>query len=69
MPGSDTYFLEVGGRVSMKVATDDSFTDKKLWKFGFLGFLFKAKMEECNQKDGSFSDRFGMLGQMYIFWK
>ena len=38
MPGSDTYSLEVSADLSLKVATDVSFRDKKrLWKFRFLG--------------------------------
>ena len=30
MPDSDTYFLEVGAHVSLKVATDNSFRDKEI---------------------------------------
>ena len=32
MPGSDTCFLEVCARVSLKVTTEDSFRDKKSMK-------------------------------------
>ena len=38
MPGSDTYFLEVGAHDSLKVATKDLFKDRKLLKF----YVFKA---------------------------
>ena len=44
---SDTYFLEVSAHVSLKVATKDSFRDKKTY-FKFLGYFSKAKTEECN---------------------
>ena len=30
MAGSETYFLEVSAHVSLKVATNNSFRDKKL---------------------------------------
>ena len=36
MPGSDTYFLEVSADLSLKVATDVSFRDKK--NYGNLDF-------------------------------
>ena len=32
MPGSDTYFLEVGAHVSLKVATRDYSRDKETMK-------------------------------------
>ena len=32
IPGSDKYFLEVSVHVSLKVATDDSFSDKETMK-------------------------------------
>ena len=44
---SDTNFLEVSAHVSLKVATKDSFRDKKTY-FKFLGYFSKAKTEECN---------------------
>ena len=51
MPCSATYFLEVGGRVSFKVATKGSFRGKKdSKKIGFLGCFSKAKTEECDLK-------------------
>ena len=34
---------------------------KKLWKSTFLGYFYKAKTEQCDQKKLSLSDRFGML--------
>ena len=36
IPGSDTYFLEVSAHVSLKVASDKSFRDKK--NYESLGF-------------------------------
>ena len=47
---SSTSFLEVGGHFSFEVATKVSRKGQKLWKFRFLAFFSKAKMEECNQK-------------------
>ena len=32
MPSPDAYFLEVSANVSLKVATDDSFSDKETMK-------------------------------------
>ena len=32
MPGLDTYFLKMSAHVSLKVATDNSFRDKKTMK-------------------------------------
>ena len=51
MPCSATYFMEVGARVSLKVATKGSIRGKKkLGKFRFLGFFSKVKTEERDQK-------------------
>ena len=61
MPGSDTYFLEVSAQISLKVATNNSFRDKKLWKFSFLGYFSKAKTGKCTQKSPSFSNEFRIL--------
>ena len=36
MVGSDTYFLEVGAHVSLKVATKDYFRGKKTQKFSIV---------------------------------
>ena len=61
MPYSDTCFLEVSAHVSLKVATDDSFRDKKHWKFRFWACFSWAETEEYDQKNWSFSDKFGMI--------
>ena len=63
--GSDTYFLEVTARVSLKAATINAFRVKKTHEN--LDF-YRAKSEEYNQKDRSLCDKFGMpwLGQMHI---
>ena len=60
IPCSATYFLEVGARVSLKVATKGSFRGKKLWKFRFLGCFSKEKTEECDQKVWNVFDQFGI---------
>ena len=57
---SDTYFQEVRAHISLKVATTNSFRDKKSMKI-YLGYLSKAKTEECNQIDQTFCDKIGML--------
>ena len=49
IPGSATYFPEVGARVSLKVATKWSPSGKKDWNIRFLDCFSKGKMEECNQ--------------------
>ena len=61
-----TYFLEVGARVSLKVATKGSLKitlkiSKKLWKYIFLGCFSKAKTEECEQKVWNVFDQFGII--------
>ena len=58
---SATYFLEVGARVSLKVATEVFLEIKKLLKFRFLDYFSKAKTEECDQEDLSVSDTFGIV--------
>ena len=58
---SATYFLEVGVCLSLKLATKASFGGKKLWKFRFSGCFSKAKTGEWDQKNWSFSYKFGML--------
>ena len=61
---SATYFLEVGARISLKVATKGSLTGKKkLQKFSILGSFSKAETETCDKKNRSFSDEFGMIMQ------
>ena len=47
---SAKFFLEVGAHVSFKIATKGLLEVKKLWKFRFLGYFSKVKMEECDQK-------------------
>ena len=61
---SATYFLEVGACILLKVTTKGSRTGKKeLQKFSVLGSFSKAKTEECDKKNWSFSDEFGMIMQ------
>ena len=69
---SDTYFLEVGARVSLKVATKRSIRGKKkLWKSRYLDHFSKVKTEERDQGDWPVSDTFGIisLAQLHIIWK
>ena len=61
IPWSSTYFLEVGACLLLKLATKASLRGKKLLKFRYSGYFSKAKMKECNQKNWSFSNKFGML--------
>ena len=62
IPCSATYFLEVGARVSLKVATKGSLRGKKsAKKISFLGCFSKAKTEECDQNIWSLSDKFGNI--------
>ena len=58
IPCSDTYFLEVGARVLLEVATKSFIRGKKLWKFRFLGCFSKEKTEECDQKVWNVFDQF-----------
>ena len=61
MPGSNTYFLKVSGHVSLKVATKDSFRAKNNLKtLHCLGYFSITKTEECDQKEWSVSDKFGI---------
>ena len=53
MVGSDTYFMEVSGHVSLKLATKDYLEMKK--------YLSKAKTKERNQKNQISSDKLGMI--------
>ena len=67
-----TYLVEVGARVSLKVATKGSPRGKKKHgKFGFLGYFFNAKMEERDQKFEVFSINLTSpyLLQLHISWK
>ena len=47
-PCSDTYHLEVGAPVSLKVINETYFGGKKTLKIQILGYFSKAKAEECN---------------------
>ena len=59
--GLDTYFLEVSAHPLLKVATKGSFKDKKSENLAFLGYFSKAKREECNKKNWSVCNRFGII--------
>ena len=61
IPCSATFFLEVGARLSLKLATKLSFRGKELSEFRFSGYFSKPKTEECDQKNWRFSNKFGML--------
>ena len=52
MPCSATCFLEVGARLSLKIATKGSTR--------FLGCFSKDKTEECDLKVGNAFDQFGI---------
>ena len=70
-PFSTTYFLEVGARVSLKLATKGFLRVKKLWKLSYWGCFFKTKTEECNQKVWDAFDQIGSVNlvQLHIFCK
>ena len=59
-PCSTTYFLEVGARVSFKLATKGFPIGKKLWKCSFSDCFSKRKTEECQQKHLSNIDQFSI---------
>ena len=59
-PFSTTHFLEVGARISLKLAIKGFLRGKKLWKFTFSGCFSKAKTEECNQKVWDVFDQIGV---------
>ena len=61
IPCSATCFLEVGAYLLLRLVTKTSFRSKKLWKFRFSGYFTKATIEECHQKNWSFSNKFGMF--------
>ena len=52
--GSDTCFLKVCARVSLKVATKWCLRCKKNSKFRFLGCFSEVKTGECDQKNSKF---------------
>ena len=59
MPLSALYFLEVGPRISLKVATKVLFRGKKkLLNLRFSDYFSKAGTEEYDQDDWSVSDNF-----------
>ena len=60
IPCSSTYFLEVGARVSLKVATKGSLGGKNILKIKFLGCFSKAKTQECEQKVWNIFDQLGI---------
>ena len=61
MVGSDTYFLEVSAHVSLKVATKDYLRGpKKSKNLALLSLSSKTKRLECDQKDWSVFDQFGI---------
>ena len=61
MSCSDICLLEVGARVSLKVATKEYVRGYKTLKIQIFRLLFQAYTEECDQKNQSFSGKFGML--------
>ena len=53
MPCSATYFLEVGARVSLKVAAKKFFRGKKVRKFSiFKAIILKQKFRSATKKNG-----------------
>ena len=51
MPNLDTYFLEVSAHASLKVATENSYTGKKIQKLSILKFFFlKKKRKNATKK-------------------
>ena len=57
MSALTTYFADVGAHFSLKA----SFRGKKLLKFRFLGCCSKSKTEDDDQKDWSYSNKFGII--------
>ena len=57
--GLDTFFLEVSAHTLLKAATKGSFRNKR--NLAFLGYFSEAKTEECNQKNKSVCNRFGII--------
>ena len=58
---SATYFLKVGERFSLKVATEATFRGKKTPEnLDFLRCFSKARTEECDQKVRYVFDQFGI---------
>ena len=57
--GLNTYFLEISAPAFLKTATKGSFRNEK--KLAFLGYFSEAKTEECNQKNKSVCNRFGII--------
>ena len=55
----DTYFLEVSAHALLKTANKGSFRNEK--NLAFLDYFSEAKTEECNQKNKSVCNRFGII--------
>ena len=60
MSSLDIYFLEVSDNAMLKVATKSSCRGKRWKKLTFLGYFSETKTEDCNQKDWSVYNRFGI---------
>ena len=60
IPCEATYSLEIGPRVSLKVATKFLLVVKILLKLRFLEYFSRAKKEECDHKSSSVPDKFGI---------
>ena len=72
IPCSATYFLEVGARISLKVATKRYPRGKKSSeKLHFQVVFLKQKCKSANKKFGMFLINFTLLYliQLHIFWK
>ena len=72
MPCTDTYFLKVGARVSLKVANKGSIRGKKkLRKLRFLGSFLKPKRRSARKKFKTFLINLASLYllHIHIFWK
>ena len=51
MPRLQMFFLKVSAHVLLKLAVKGFIKSKKLENVAFLGNFFKAKTEECGQKN------------------
>ena len=59
--GLTTYFLEVGARVSLKLATKGIPRGKKTLKFSFGGCFSKGNTKECYQKFWNVFEKFFVI--------
>ena len=69
---SETYILEMGAHVSLKVATKGSFRVKKVQKLStFKAYFLKYKRRSANKKSKVSLMNFALiyLVQQHIFWK